>query len=131
MAKLNKMEITAIAEDIISKIKVNKAPISFKEWRKEYYETPEGKHINGLIKQSDILSKQLGEYNYESSWGGINKAGVNCNCTLESIALYKYNKKYPKKESPKVSDIIRELIIAQAKNTDVDAMIASILEKYK
>jgi len=27
MAKLNKMEITAIAEDIISKIKVNKAPI--------------------------------------------------------------------------------------------------------
>lgn len=130
MAKLNKMEITAIAEDIISKIKVNKNPVSFKEWKKEYYETSEAKYIEGLIKQFGILNKQLGEYQYESNWGSVSIMSATYNGSLEAVALHNYNKKYPKKELPSTNDIIRELIISQARNEDVDAIIEKMIAKY-
>lgn len=130
MAKLNKMEITAIAEDIISKIKVNKNPITFEKYLEEFLETSEAEYINQLIGKVNYLHTLMKDFHYTNKYGGNGTMNARYEGSVESVALYKYNKQYPRKEPPSLSDITRELIISQISSEDIDGIIARLVDKY-
>lgn len=139
MAKLNKQEISAIAEDIYEKIN---APINeynalvssndaFKMWEITFDKSSKGKELINLYDTVDLLNEKAKKYKY-SKYGSTRTLNIGITENLEYVKreLFKETIKY-KPNKGDISLIERELIIAQAKNTDVDAMIASILEKYK
>ena len=139
MAKLNKQELSAIAADIYEKINnpINEYNTlvsnddAFKAWEVKFDKTSEGRELIDLYNTIELLKKSFKKYQY-NRYGSNNVVSLSTSGNLEEVKKYLFKKSI--KTKPNVGDvdlIERELIIAQAKNTDVDAMIASILEKYK
>lgn len=140
MGKLNKSEIRAIAEDIVEKIKAKSPTIDdvYKEWETVFKTTPEYDFILSCKKQLDTLEDLL--KNYKKVYD-LNKSsyfynlGIN-SFDVEDVIRWKFLEgylKYGKKEEnpPSIGLIEREIIIAQAKNESVDAIIETIINKYK
>ena len=135
MAKLNKMEISAIADKIYSDIKkqkddynkVLKSEDSYKEWLKSFKKTSQYK----LAVQTTDIAKQFNEV-----FGKIPKKRGYSNIsmstyTIEDICESVWEDDLELKQlSIDKSDIERDIIIAQAKNEDLDKLIKELTEKY-
>lgn len=135
MAKLNKMEMSAIADKIYNDIKEKvdnynreiKSESNYKEWLKEYKKTPDYK----LIFKTENTVKEFNEvFKKIENKRGYRNLSANVSDT-EDILCRVFETTLNLKEL-KISreSIERDIIIAQAKNEDLEALIADLTVKY-
>ena len=136
MAKLSKMEISAIAnkiaEDVTKEIReYNKNVLSeenFKVWFEAFKKTSKYRTYLKLIEVSDRFNAEFKELKQKRYYGGEfevkNTVDVNFKQVFEFLTPTK------SVSSDLDSSIERDIIIAQAKNEDLDALITSLTEKY-
>lgn len=142
MAKLNKQEIDAVASKIYDDIS---APIveynnSLKteqnkdEWVNKFKETPRYRKILLMFEKINTLNAEIRKENinyklkYDTS---LRTMSISCNCDIEDIIDYEYNNSLKFKNIPVGElEIARELIIAQAMNSDLETVIKQITDKY-
>lgn len=131
MAKLNKMEISAIADKIYSDIKKkikdsnNKVESGFDEWFAKFKTTSDFMKIETIISYCKDISKKY--KNCDIPYHISNLATY----TEEAVAKGVFKKTIKLKEcNIKVEEIRNDIIIAQAKNEDLDKLIKDLTEKY-
>ena len=137
MGKLNKSEIRAIAEDIVEKIK-NSTPSTqskYEKWLKEFKTTSEYKLFESYNEAIIAMENNLKVYKRIRNFNGWERDIKLDEIDIEEICMWKFIQIFPEcvkqSELPSVSSIEREIIIAQAKNESVDAIIETIINKYK
>lgn len=131
--KLNKMEISAIAENIYKDVnkKVSdynkKVENSFDDWFEKFKKTPNYKDFAELISCAKLISTR-----FERS--GITYYVTNlAKFSVEEIVRPMFRKEIEsklKKNKVDISQIKNDIIIAQVKNEDLDSLIKQITEKY-
>lgn len=135
MAKLNKMEISAIADKIYSDIKkqkddynkVLKSEDSYKEWLKSFKKTSQYKLAVQTIDIAKEFNKVFEKIPKKRGYSNISISTY----TIEDICESVWEDSLELKQiSIDKSDIERDIIIAQAKNEDLDKLIKDLTEKY-
>lgn len=129
MAKLNKMEISAIAEQIVadvttkvSEYNTNIRKKEFEKWLEGFKETDDYK----TLKKYEKIEKDV-ERIYNETRGysyNILRTSEVLNQMFGKAVSVK-TKSYPSKQT-----IEREIIISQAKSEDLDELIKKLTEKY-
>lgn len=132
MAKLSKMEISAIAASIYdgifkSREEYNKKveDDAFKIWFNSYSTTEDYKVLQKFSKLTKELARITGKLGYSYRFDGFNTDNI-----LKDIFRISSKVEYKSNYNVSLNNIERDIIIAQAKNEDLDALIASLTEKY-
>ena len=131
MAKLSKMEISAIAEKISEDSRDKNREINkiFKntEYPKQlnkFQRTKAYKSLQTYISAQDEVKELLSGHS----------SGLYINIlNLENVLLNLFNREYKEQLKvivPSTTEIERDIIIAQARNVDIDALIIELTEKY-
>jgi len=139
MAKLNRTEISAIAEDIYTKITTpidnyNKELTSdkaFEEWREGFCKTQEYNDLIANLNAIENLNKFFNKYEFTSYNRSKVKVKVEINKDYYSLVRIIWENSLQLKIYPTtIEKISQDLIIAQARNEGIDTMIESIIQKY-
>lgn len=133
MAKLNKMEISAIASKIVDDVnsynqgvKTTLYKKEYEKWLANFKRTEEYKN---LVKFEE-LSKKVAEYTKDFGWSYRVSSLKITNELLKDI--FEKDHKDVLKFSPLNGDLVeRDIIIAQAKNEDLESLINELTIKYK
>lgn len=131
MAKLSKMEISAIAEKIAEDArKVNNEKnrqfreTEYPKWLAKFQKTKAYKSLASYISVQNEVKELLSD---QSTGLYINLLNMD---TVQINLFNKANKEYLKNAMHSATEIERDIIIAQAKNADIDVLIAELTEKY-
>lgn len=138
MAKLSKMEISAIAskivDDIANEVAEHNAKLtsqeSFEKWMKTFKTTSKYKSLLALNKIKESFNKEFDGVKYKGSYNGtfnVKSSIIEIDVFCKQIFAYEFKIKEIRLSQ---NEIERDIIIAQAKNEDLDALIASLTEKY-
>lgn len=136
MAKLSKMEISAIANKIAEDVEqgireYNKNLLSeenFSKWFEAFKKTSKYKTYLKLIEASDRFNTEFKGLKEKRYYGGEFNVENTVNVDFKRIFEFLTTTKLV--PSNLYSSIERDIIIAQAKNEDLDVLIASLTEKY-
>ena len=132
MAKLSKMEISAIAnkiaEDVITSNKQSNDTLCKEKYEVWFNKFKKTQFYKDLV-QFEELSRKLSKLTCELDWSYRTGSFTLTESMIKSI-FKKENKLELKPTNIDTSSIERDIIIAQAKNEDLDALIASLTEKY-
>lgn len=136
MAKLNKMEISAIADKIIKDVngsiksyneEIN-SDENYNKWLKKFIKTSEYALIIqtiDIVKEYNTLVKEARK---RKRWGGSITIHID---EEDDILKALFSNTIKEKESNITrEDLINELILSQAKNEDLDKLIKDLTEKY-
>ena len=135
--KLNKQEIRAIAEKIISNLQESideqnkklKSTESYKDWKPKFEKTPLFKDI----KEFSVLKKKLADVKYLTNWGSTYEIGNKEENLKEYLKGIFDLECTPKKLYLKVTlnEVIQEITLKQiGKELDVDSLIKELTAKF-
>lgn len=133
MAKLNKMEISAIASKIVDDVNSYNQGVrntlykkEYQKWLTDFRRTEEYKN---LVKFEE-LSKKVAEYTKDFGWSYRVSSLKVSDESLKDI--FEKEHKDVLKFSPLNGELVeRDIIIAQAKNEDLESLINELTSKYK
>lgn len=132
MAKLSKMEISAIANKIVDDITTANQKYNdelkekeFKVWIVKYQKTKDYKVLKQYFDLQEDLYRITKNLSYSYSLNKISKLDK-----LLNEIFVKDNKLQLKYVMTSKENIERDIIIAQARNVDIDALITELTEKY-
>lgn len=127
MAKLNKMEIGAIANSICEEVnkqikEYNNSLVdktSYEKWLKTFSKSSE---YSGLVTALSVVDSITKRYSISIYFGDKPETSAR--------RIYEATNKSKKKELLPTSIVERDIIIGQAKDQDVDKLIKDLTKKY-
>lgn len=141
MAKLTKMEISAIAsrivEDIEKKVKEENKKLVSKEaydkWFSEFKKTNRYKVYMKYLDALNNFNTAFEGVKVKNTYGGFYTVSVNAYSDTASFLEGIFKQEVTIGKMPSAStqtSIERDIIIAQAKNEDIEALITELTNKY-